>query len=79
MKIVLAIDSYKGCASSSQLSAWVEEAILSVDAQSDVVACCIADGGEGLLEATMRALGGQKITCPVPGPLMEPMEAQYGI
>lgn len=79
MKIVLAIDSYKGCASSSQLSAWVKEAILSVDAQSNVVACCIADGGEGMLEATMRALGGQKITCQVHGPLMEPMEAQYGI
>lgn len=79
MKVVLAIDSYKGCASSAELSLWVKEAILNVEAKAEVVPCFIADGGEGMLEAILSAVPGKILTCPVHGPLMEPIIAQYGI
>jgi glycerate kinase len=79
MKIVLAIDSYKGCASSAELSLWAKEAILAVDEKIHVVPCVIADGGEGLLDAMLSIVAGDILTCKVHGPLMEEVEAQYAI
>lgn len=79
MKVVLAIDSFKGCASSQELSSWIEEGIKEVYKEADVQACFIADGGEGMLEALMRTSQGKILTCNVHDALMNPIEAQYGI
>lgn len=79
MKIVLAIDSFKGCASSQELSSWISEAIKEVYPNAEVVACHIADGGEGMLDAIMQNVRGKTITCKVHDPLMKPITAQYGI
>ena len=79
MKVVIAIDSYKGCASSQELSGWIEEGIRNVYAEAEVQACSIADGGEGMLYALMHNSDGKIITCKVHDPLMRVIEAQYGI
>jgi len=79
MKVVLAIDSFKGCASSQELSAWIEEGIKEVYEEADVHSCYIADGGEGMLSALMQNVKGKIVTCKVHDPLMNPISAQYGI
>jgi len=79
MKVVLAIDSFKGCASSQELSAWIEEGICSVYKEATVSACYIADGGEGMLDAIMQNVKGKIVTCNVHDPLMNLIRAQYGI
>lgn len=79
MKVVVAIDSFKGCASSRELSTWIKEAIGEVIPHADVVSCHIADGGEGMLEAVLQTVQGKTVTCNVHDPLMQPILAQYGI
>ena len=39
----------------------------------------MADGGEGTLDALVAALGGERHTARVTGPLGDPVEAEYGI
>lgn len=79
MKIVLAMDSFKGCASSQELSSWIGEAIVDVYPDAEIVACYIADGGEGMLDAMMQNITGKLFTCKVHDSLMNPLLAQYGI
>ncbi|AHJ14445.1 glycerate kinase family protein [Sulfurospirillum multivorans] len=79
MNVVLAIDSFKGCASSQELSSWIEEGIKEVYQEASVTACYIADGGEGMLAAIMQNVRGEIVTCKVHDPLMNPISAQYGI
>ena len=47
MKIVVAIDSFKGSASSHELNACVKKAASQVLPSADVKTVAIADGGEG--------------------------------
>jgi glycerate 2-kinase len=79
MNVVLAIDSFKGCASSQELSSWIEEGIKEVYQEANVTACYIADGGEGMLAAIMQNVRGKIVTCNVHDPLMNPISAHYGI
>ena len=39
----------------------------------------VADGGEGTVDALMRAMGGTRIKTPVTGPVFETVEAQWGL
>jgi len=79
MKIVLAIDSFKGCATSKELSLWMTKAITSVYPEAHIHACEISDGGEGLTEALVSNTQGRMITCNVHDPLMNPICATYGL
>lgn len=77
-KIVIAIDSFKGCLSSEALENSIEKGIRKVWKDGIICKLPIADGGEGTVEALTRTLGGKKITCRVQGPLRSPVEAVYG-
>lgn len=79
MKIVIAIDSFKGCLSSSAIADAAEEGIRNVIPGCEVVKVPIADGGEGTVEALTEATRGSIITIPVHNPLMQPIQASYGI
>ena len=70
MNVVSVIDSFKGCASSSELSSWVREAILEVFPDASVHSCLIADGGEGMIDALLANVEGTRLTCKVHDPLM---------
>lgn len=79
MRVVVAIDSFKGSLSSLQAGQAVEQAVLRADPQAVVDVRPLADGGEGTVEALCTGLGGHMVTVSVTGPLGEPVDAQYGI
>ncbi len=77
--VVLAVDSFKGSASSARVEELVEEGIRRVDAQCRVLRFPIADGGEGTVDALVSALDGQMRRVTVQNPLGDPVEASYGL
>lgn len=79
MKIVIAIDSFKGCAGSTELAAAIEKGIRVVYPQCDVIVCPVADGGEGTVEALAGCPGARTHTLTCSGPLGDPVEAVYTI
>lgn len=79
MKVVVAIDSFKGSLSSLEAGNAVKDAVLRVDANAEVKICPLADGGEGTVEAMATGLGGEMIETEVTGPLGEPIRAKYCI
>ncbi|NDL67558.1 glycerate kinase [Anaerotalea alkaliphila] len=77
MKIVIAVDSFKGSMSSLEAGEAVKEGILrAMDA--DIVVKPIADGGEGTTDALVAGLGGEKVPITVTGPRGNKVEASYG-
>ena len=59
LNVVLAIDSFKGCATSSQIEMWLAEGIRRAGDDVRVAEIPVADGGEGTVEALRRSLGGE--------------------
>ena len=79
MKILIAIDSFKGSLSSKEAGEAIKSGILRVVLDADVVISPLADGGEGTVETLVEALGGSLETVRVKGPLFQEVEAHYGI
>ena len=79
MKILIAIDSFKGSLSSKEAGEAIKSGILRVVPDADVVISPLADGGEGTVETLVDALGGSLETVRVKGPLFQEVEAHYGI
>jgi glycerate kinase len=79
MKVVIAIDSFKGSVSSLDGSREIALGIRSVYPDAITVILPLADGGEGTTEALVSATGGQYRSVQVTGPLREPVQAAYGI
>ena len=79
MKIVIAIDSFKGCASSVELANAIERGMRVVYPNGEVLTCPVADGGEGTVEALSFSDGAkmQSLTCK--GPLGDEVNAIYTI
>lgn len=78
-KIVLIIDSFKGCLTSKEAEEAAAQSIQQ--AFPDCKICClpISDGGEGLLDVLLNINKGEQITITAHGPLMELREAKYGL
>ena len=79
MKVVVAIDSFKGSLSSMEAGQAIAEGIKRVYQNAEVVVRPLADGGEGTVEALVEGMGGIFVTKEVTGPLGEKVEATYGI
>lgn len=79
MKVVIAIDSFKGSLSSAELGEALEKGIRKVYEDAEVIKVPIADGGEGTVEAMVEGTGGEFIEIEVHDPLMRPIMAKYGI
>ena len=79
MKIIIAIDSFKGSLSSKEAGEAIKTGILRVVPDADVMISPLADGGEGTVETLVEALGGSLETVRVKGPLFQEVEAHYGI
>ncbi len=79
MKILVAMDSFKGSLSAVEACEAVEKGIKAVDENIEVIKKPIADGGEGTVEILINALDGQKIFLKVNDPLMRKIETYYGI
>ncbi len=76
-KIIMAIDSFKGCLSSVEANRAAEEGVRSVWPRAEVVEVPVSDGGEGFLEAFRVAIGGNLVTVPVKDPLGRCISARY--
>ena len=79
MKVVVAIDSFKGSLSSMEAGQAIEEGVKCVYQNAEVVVRPLADGGEGTVEALVEGMGGIFVTKEVTGPLEKKVEATYGI
>ena len=78
MKIIIAIDSFKGSISSMEAGNAAKAGILKV-CSAQIVVMPVADGGEGTTEALVEGLGGKYVTVEVTGPLGARNCARYGI
>ncbi len=79
MKIVVAIDSFKGSLTSLQAGNSAKEGICRVYPDANVEVYPIADGGEGTVVALTTALSGQLQTVTALDPLGRPIICEYGI
>lgn len=79
MKVVIAIDSFKGSMTSLQAGEAAKRGILRVFPESETVVSSLADGGEGTVEALTLGMGGELQNVMVKGPLGVPVNAVYGI
>ena len=78
MKLLFASDSFKGTLSSEKTIELLTKAAHDVFGECECSGVPVADGGEGTVEAVVKARGGRLITVPVHGPLMENRFASYG-
>lgn len=79
MKVVVAIDSFKGSLTSMEAGRAAMEGIQRACPMARVVVKPLADGGEGTTEALVEGLGGEYVSVMVTGPLKELVRAKYGI
>ncbi len=77
MKIIVAIDSFKGCLTSAEANQAASEGILAKMPEAEVVQVPVSDGGEGFMEAFRAAMGGEIVEVNVKDPLMRTIVAQY--
>ena len=77
MKVVVAMDSFKGSLSSLQAGNAVKSGILEVCPDADVTVLPLADGGEGTIDAISPYIKGITRKLAVSGPLGTPVEADY--
>ena len=77
MKIIVAIDSFKGCLTSKEANQAAAEGIRKVHPDAEIVQVPVSDGGEGFMEAFHAAIGGELVEVPVRDPLMRPVTAKY--
>ena len=77
MKVIVAIDSFKGCLSSAEANRAAAEGIRRVCGDAEVVQVAVSDGGEGFVEAFRSATGGREVEVTVADPLLRPVAATY--
>ena len=79
MKVVVAMDSFKGSLTSLAAGEAAREGILRADPAAEVLVRPLADGGEGTVEALVSGMGGRLRTVRVTGPLGEGVDCAYGV
>ena len=79
MKVVVALDSFKGSLSSLEAGEAVKKGIIKAIPDANVCVRPLADGGEGTVESLTLGMGGKLIDVKVTGPLGEPVDCVYGI
>ena len=77
MKIVVAIDSFKGCLTSKKANQAAAEGVRRTCPDAEIVEIPVSDGGEGFMEAFYSAIGGTLVEVSVRDPLKRPITAKY--
>ena len=78
-KVVIAIDSFKGCLTSEEAGKAAAAGIKAVFPDCETLLFPIADGGEGMLDVLLSTTNGTYESLTVYGPLMKPVEGRYGL
>lgn len=79
MKLLFASDSFKGSLSSEQIVGILTETAKTIFPSCQCKGISVADGGEGTVDAVVKAMNGQIRTISAHGPLMEDISCSYGV
>lgn len=79
MKVVIAIDSFKGSTDTFETSKAIAQGIKKVYKDAQITTLPLADGGEGTVSAIVSAKGGKMCRAKVSDPLGNKIDASYGI
>lgn len=79
MKLIFAPDSFKGSLSALEICDILERVAARHFPGAKTLCVPVADGGEGTVDALLRAMGGTRECAQVTGPLFEPETAQWGL
>lgn len=78
MKIIVAIDSFKGSLSSRAAGETAASAAREVFPEAEVEVFPLADGGEGTVDALVAGLAGEVVRLSVTGPLERLVDSRFG-
>ena len=79
MKIVIAPDSFKETLSAFEVASAIESSFQNVFPEAEIIKIPIADGGEGTVEAMVRATDGSFEFSEVEGPMGSIISAKWGM
>lgn len=79
MRILAAVDSFKGSMSSMEAADSLEKGFLALDRNIEVTKIPVSDGGEGMVDALISNDKGDKYFCMVKGPLGNDIEGFFGM
>lgn len=79
MKIIIAVDSFKGSIDTMGAACAIATGIRRIYPDADIVSLPVADGGEGTVSAIVGGLNGELRRCKVTGPLGDEHTAEYGV
>lgn len=79
MRVVAAIDSFKGSMSSLEAGSAAAEGIRRIFPEADIDILPLADGGEGTVKALVSGMNGVLHKITVTGPIGEPVACEYGL
>ncbi|WP_440706052.1 glycerate kinase [Heyndrickxia oleronia] len=79
MKIVIAPDSFKGSLSAFEAASAIDCGIKKALPKAETLVVPVADGGEGTMDSLVAATNGRKVDVTVTGPLLDRVQASYGI
>ena len=77
MKIVVAPNAFKGCLTANEAARAMATGIRRAFPDVEIVPVPVADGGDGLVDVSIEALGGTLRHVAVTGPLFVPLEAPF--
>jgi glycerate kinase len=79
MKFIFAPDSFKGSLTALESCDILERVTARIFPGTETVSVPVADGGEGTVDALLRAMGGERVITRVTGPMFEPEDAAWGL
>ena len=79
MKLLFAPDSFKGSLTAMESCDILEKVTARIFPGAETVSVPVADGGEGTVDALLRAMGGKRLRTRVTGPMFEPESAEWGL
>lgn len=78
MRVLVAPDKFRGTLTAPEAASAIAAGWLRARPMDDILQIPMADGGEGTLDALVRATEGGRRNMLVEGPLGEPVEAEFG-
>lgn len=79
MKLIFAPDSFKESLTALEICEILERVTARHFPDAETICIPVADGGEGTVDALLRAMDGRRIRMQVTGPRFEPETAQWGL
>lgn len=78
-RYIIVPDSFKGCLSSTRVAEAITEGIRKHCPSAEIVSMPMSDGGEGMLDVVVPAMGADRVMCNTFDPLMRRIDAEYAV